>query len=417
MWQWYDCPPWAANLRHIPTIAYSGEVDRQKQAADVMVAACDAELVNELALLHIIGPNTAHQLHPDSLAEIERRLAIIAAAPQRPLPRRVRFRTCTLKYNQVHWVTIDSMDEHWRPAEVDARIGPHGELDFSTSNVSGLTVRFPPGSLGDASPLGDIISPIPVTFAELPNPIAIAGEQSAADSGDIVEAAVQILRDDPRLRVLTDGSWECSFVRSGDGWEIVDAPLSGRRKRHNLQGPIDDAFMDSFLFVTPTGDESHPPVSKWVESESSRAIQQWRQQMRGDARVKPASEVTDEDIASHNLILWGDPASNPLIERILPDLPLTWTPGALHVAGVDYDPAKHVPVLIYPNPLNPRRYVVLNSGFTYREYDYLNNARQTPKLPDWSVINLDTPPGPRWPGKVVDAGFFGEDWQVRAKNE
>ena len=42
-------------------------------------------------------------------------------------------------------------------------------------------------------------------------------------------------------------------------------------------------------------------------------------------------------------------------------------------------------MLIYPNPLNPKQYVVLNSGFTFREYDYLNNARQVPKLPDWAV--------------------------------
>ena len=46
-----------------------------------------------------------------------------------------------------------------------------------------------------------------------------------------------------------------------------------------------------------------------------------------------------------------------------------------------FDAAHHVPVLIYPNPLNPKRYVVLNSGFTFREYDYLNNARAGSQAP------------------------------------
>ena len=50
-----------------------------------------------------------------------------------------------------------------------------------------------------------------------------------------------------------------------------------------------------------------------------------------------------------------------------------------------------MPILIFPNPLNPERYVVLNSGFTFREYDYLNNARQVPKLPDWAVVDVTTP--------------------------
>ena len=69
--------------------------------------------------------------------------------------------------------------------------------------------------------------------------------------------------------------------------------------------------------------------------------------------------------------------------------------------------------VIYPNPLNPEKYVVLNSSFTYREYDYLNNARQVPKLPDWAVIDLTTPPDARWPGKIAAADFFGEKWELK----
>ena len=71
-----------------------------------------------------------------------------------------------------------------------------------------------------------------------------------------------------------------------------------------------------------------------------------------------------------------------------------------------------MPVLIYPNPLNPRRYVVLNSGFTFREYDYLNNARQVPKLPDFAVVDVSVPMTSRAPGGIVTAGFFNERWQL-----
>jgi hypothetical protein len=71
-----------------------------------------------------------------------------------------------------------------------------------------------------------------------------------------------------------------------------------------------------------------------------------------------------------------------------------------------------VPVLIFPNPLNPKRYVVLNSGFTYREYDYLNNARQVPKLPDYAVVDVDQPVTSRLPGGISTAGFFGEHWEL-----
>lgn len=77
----------------------------------------------------------------------------------------------------------------------------------------------------------------------------------------------------------------------------------------------------------------------------------------------------------------------------------------------------HAPALIFPNPLNPARYIVLNSGFTFREYDYLNNARQVAKLPDWAIIDLRTPPGSRFAGKIADAGFFDESWELKAREE
>ena len=69
-------------------------------------------------------------------------------------------------------------------------------------------------------------------------------------------------------------------------------------------------------------------------------------------------------------------------------------------------------ILIYPNPLNPNKYVVLNSGFTFREYDNLNNARQVPKLPDYAVVDTTTSADERFPGKIAAAGFFNEDWQL-----
>ena len=49
-----------------------------------------------------------------------------------------------------------------------------------------------------------------------------------------------------------------------------------------------------------------------------------------------------------------------------------------------FSSADHVPILIYPNPLNQTRYMVLNSGFTFREADfYSSNARipTSPTLP------------------------------------
>ncbi len=52
--------------------------------------------------------------------------------------------------------------------------------------------------------------------------------------------------------VGTDRSLKVGLVRNGTTWKIGDLP-AGLRKAHGLQGPIDDAFMDRFVIVRPTG--------------------------------------------------------------------------------------------------------------------------------------------------------------------
>ena len=34
-----------------------------------------------------------------------------------------------------------------------------------------------------------------------------------------------------------------------------------------------------------------------------------------------------------------------------------------------------------------------------------------PVQPDYAIVDLREAPGPRWPGKIVDAGFFDEEWK------
>src|SRR5581483_7550612 len=129
-------------------------------------------------------------------------------------------------------------------------------------------------------------------------------------------------------------------------------------------------------------------------------------------RVKADKDITDADIANSNLILWGDPACNQLLARILDRLPLHWDAQNVKVGESSFAAKQHAPVLIYPNPLNPQRYIVINSGFTFREADYLTNARQVPRLPDWAVIDLSVSPSAHAPGRVTAAGFFGERWEL-----
>jgi acetyl esterase/lipase len=383
LWHMYDATDYAVNLFNLPTVAYSGEIDRQKQAADMMAKALKAE---GMELTHIIGPQTAHAYHAASKVEINKRIDSIVAKGRNPVPDKVRFTTWTLRYNKMLWVTVDGMEQHWERARVDAEIGDDDNtVTATTKNVSALTFNMAPG-----------LSPLDNTRK---TKVVLDGQKLEAPAAQ------------------TDRSWTVHFRKIGKKWQLVSTnDDSELRKRHGLQGPIDDAFMDSFLMVSPTGTPLNEKIGKWAATEQQHAITHWRQQFRGEARVKKDTEITDADIAAHNLVLWGDPASNLILKRIADKLPLAWDGTTVRIGSQSFSGANHVPVLVYPNPLNPKKYVVINSGFTFREYDYLNNARQISKLPDFAVVDISQPVTSRFPGGIATAGFFGERWELTPGN-
>ncbi|MCC7374366.1 MAG: prolyl oligopeptidase family serine peptidase [Verrucomicrobiales bacterium] len=378
LWRWYDATEHAANASMVPLVAYSGDKDRQIQAAQAMERAMTAEGLN---LTHILGPNTGHSYEPRAKEEINRRVDANAARGRDPLPRRVRFVTHTLRYDRMAWVQIDGLVQHWEPGRVEAELWDEGdgEIHVNTKGVTALTLDIPTALY---------------PFALFRAPKVVVDGESVVAPGP-----------------ASDRSWRLSVRRENGRWAIAAAADNALRKRHGLQGPIDDAFMDAFLFVRPTGAALNAAAGAWVSKELERAIEQWRLQYRGEARVVDDTAVSDADIAANHLVLWGDPQSNAVFSRVADRLPIRWDASGVHVPGKDYAADRSAPVLVYPNPLNAERYVVVNSGFTFREYDLLNNARQTAKLPDWAIVDFSQPANARSPGGIAAAGFFGERWE------
>jgi hypothetical protein len=378
LWGLYDATKYAGNLFNTTTVAYSGEIDNQKQAADIMARY----LANEgLTLHHVIGPDTAHKYHPAAKAEIDERINAVATKGRNPVPTEVRLVTRTLRYNRQAWVRVDGLEAHWKPARVEARLASNERVELTTDNVSRLILSMPSGRC----------------------PLRHNGNPTVVIDGTELTGA----------RVRTDRSWESLFVKALGRWRAVGRfQFAGLAKRPGLQGPIDDAFMERFLMVRPTGQAMNPLAAKWAEAQLAQAMSDWELQFRAKPLVKDDNDVTGADIADCNLIIWGDPQSNSLIARVIDQLPLKWSGTTLQLGQAEADSATHAPVLIFPNPLNPRRYVVLNSGFTFSRFGHMSNATQTPKLPDWALADMRQPYNAGDPDCITAAGFFNERWQA-----
>jgi hypothetical protein len=274
----------------------------------------------------------------------------------------------------MEWLEVEGLERHWTRADVVARVEGAG-ITASTRNVTSL--RF--------------IAP--------PVPAAAAGLQVVLDGQSV-----------------TLPGWKTGFhaTRINGKWGPAPAENGELRKRPGLSGPVDDAFMDSFLFVRPTGKPLHEATGAWITREMEAKAAQWRAIYRGEVRMKNDVDVTDSDLAAHNVVLWGDPSSNALLAGLLPKLPLRWDSASLVLGPHTLSSADHVPVLVYPNPAHPARYVVLNSGMTFREFGNGSNANQIPMLPDWTLVDIREPPNDLFPGKLAATGFFNERWRFIA---
>ena len=372
LWGLYDVPDYKRNFLNVPLIAYSGEQDKQKAAADIM----EAELAQEgLKLTHLIGPGMGHKYHPEVLLDVQKRLAAMVEKGRDNNRRQIALQTRTLRYSELGWVEAFALDKHWEESRIDVTADTKAGVVISTKNIAAMRLTGPN-----------------------------VGSEATIDGQKLVLVARSAGEASPLILVKEHGQWS---PRKELPWP------TGKRKTPGLQGPIDDAFVSRFTIVMP--DDEGSAVDLWARNESRHFWSRWDLLMRGEARTQAVSKLAENDgddlSKTDNLVLFGTPKSNPLIAQVLDKLPIKWTDKTVGMGDLEFDATKVVPVLIYPNPLNPAKYVVINSGLTFREAHDKTNSQQNPKLPDWAFVDVTQPPTDELPGKVLTAGFFDEEWK------
>jgi len=373
LWGLYDVPGYVRNLFNTNVIAYSGELDPQRQAAVFMEEAYQGE---GRTLTQLIGPGVEHKYEPNTLAELMKRLDSIVAKGHVQYPDEVHLQTRTLRYPRRHWVAAEGLEEHWKDSRVDGK--KVGEaLMLTTTNVDRLKVLLPP--------------------AWLQLPITIDGQKLGM--------------------APPDGGLHPILVKEQNRWRLIglDEQDMGLRKGRGFQGPIDDAYMSRFTVITPTKKSSNVAFQKWCDFELEHFRNRWRALMRGELLVQRDVDA-ENDLPGGNLILWGDAESNLVIRRLKEKLPIRFDGGKWLLGETKYDGNRFAPVCVFPRPDKPsinKDYIVLNSGLTFREGHDRTNSQQNPKLPDWAIIDITQPPDAFSPGRIHDADFFDEEWKLK----
>ena len=209
-------------------------------------------------------------------------------------------------------------------------------------------------------------------------------------------------------------------MKTGSEWQILNYEESrefsnnpDRHKRHGLQGPIDDAFMSSFICVRGTDTPWNETSQAWADWTLDRFSKEFTQWMRGDVRIVDDTAVDDEILAHNHLILFGDPGSNLVLQKIVADLPIEWSREKIRIGNQEWKSADHGLSLIFPNPLNPAKYVVLNSGHTFHEKEFRStNAMLFPRLGDIAIQQFPANSSGGFDEKTEWAEVFDTHWNL-----
>jgi len=388
---WENMPDWALNIFNLPLAAHDGDSDTQipslpgpppgasnrGQLESSLRTRAQLEREGFMSegepdFLHVTGTpglflisqKTGHGTSPLVRQRLDAFLQEYGDKGQTS-PDHLRFLTFTTRYNRDYWISLDGLEKHYDRAEVDAQRANNGAAyNIKTKNLTRLVLRE-------------------------------------------TTSAREINIDGQSLKVSPGP--EITLERNGPGWSVVpNGPAAGLHKTHALQGPIDDAFLDPFLLVRPTGTPWNEAVNQQALRTLARFDNLWGKFFRGHPFVKDDKDVTEADFAKYHVVLFGDPGSNLWIAKLNGKLPFSWTKENVTFGGKTYPANENYPTLIYPNPLNPTKYVVLNTGLTFEDRGY-NGDYGTPLWGDYAIVKVK--PGAAVPD-LVTGGLFDENWQL-----
>ncbi|MCX7805274.1 MAG: alpha/beta fold hydrolase, partial [Planctomycetota bacterium] len=267
-------------------------------------------------------------------AAIEERVRWMRNFRVDPWPERVRYKTAFYRWNGAYWVRIERFERRLKFAEIDAACVEPGRIEVRTDNVR----RF---SLSPGGKIAPADRPLTVTVdgAALTVPPPLPPSAAFEKTG-------------------TPPAWS---IARGEEARPDFPPL----KRKGLEGPCDDLFRDPFLIVVGTTAED--PFERWIiREEAERWRRQWLRRFVCLPPAKDDREVTDGDIRSKNLVLFGGPHANSICAQVMGRLPVRME-GKSVVAGADRYEGDDIGMKVcYPNPLNPDRLVFIQAATTWK---------------------------------------------------
>ncbi len=354
----------ARNALHLPFYIQHGAMDQVVDVENSRRFVADLQKLN-YAFRYEEYPYAGHYMYFEG-KPYEKIVHWLKAVPSviSP-PHEVRLTTGTLRDGKTDWAQITAFDRYDQLASIDAKVVENNIVEVTTSNVAG--------------------------FELTPPKVLFSGKKD-----------IQLQLNGVLLPQEYDAGKKIIYPQ-----EAPPQSFPGYKTAHR-SGPIKACFRDPFLAVYGTTDPIDQ-IHAW------QFVSQWQQYADGIPPMKADKDVTSEDLEKYNLILFGTPDSNLLLDKIADKLPVKFVNDGYQI-GQKYFSGKNIGVIFcYPSPFSTQRMIVVQTGLYWGEALPINHKWDL--LPDYIIYNdsIDEEDSLRDEDKTnhaLIAGFFDHHWNV-----
>ena len=349
------------NIVHIPIHIYHGEKDH---LVPVRLAYSAYNALKSLGadVNLIVYPDVGHQSDEVAVKNLEF-WEWLKNRKRSKNPKHVVYSTNTLRHNKAYWLSIDAFQKYDSDSltRVEAEIQDRHTIGITTTNVAELSLFL-------NNELIDVKNPVT---------LFVNGNQYKEQVGENGRISIS----------------------------VSPYPEKGLVKRHGISGPYGDQFYERFIIVYGTKnreEENRKKAMQFATWENPYITYDMTHVVKSD------KDVTREDIQNCHLILLGMPDENSIMEKIKDKLPIQITSNYIQVDSRRFEGNDLGIRMIYPNPLNQNKYVVIHCGLTSKALDalpeWVSAARRYNKQPE--IVITDGGENP------VFTGYFNEKWHL-----
>ncbi|MBN1396526.1 MAG: prolyl oligopeptidase family serine peptidase [Bacteroidetes bacterium] len=278
-------------------------------------------------------------------------------------PKIIDFSTTQLKYNRAYWVTIERLISFSEKAKIRAEYEQNNTIKVETRNIAKISIQLTDLGINRTRPV-KVIANGKTVFNQLAKNNSI--------SVDITP-------------------------------ETSDYDLY---KNHDIEGPVMHAFSKGFILADC--ENSIISGKDKMSAPCDSIYCAWKRDYFVEGcRYKKAAQINQEDINKLNLVLIGNPENNSLIKNVITNIPLKFYADSIVLCGKVYKGRDLGIEMIYPNPLNRRKYIVMVGSNNWENFTIPQTNLSTEGWYDFVIFEKAS--DQLW--NIIDVGYFDNNWQ------